>query len=294
MIKSADIYDAPEEVEDRIDLHLHSTRSDGRAEPAAVIAAAAEKGLKAVALTDHDTVAGIGEAMRAAEELGVPFVPGIEFSCYDDAGSTHLLGYYIDPHYGDLVEYLEGARQKRIERAARMVEKLDGLGIEITLDAVIEQTSQDGLIARPHVARTMLEGGWVKSYREAFDRFLAAGQPAYVPTWRISPAEGIRRVHDAGGLAVLAHGGKSHGDEAIGQLVDEGLDGLETLHPEHGPFEIRRMRRLAAEFGILETGGSDWHGPHDRRRGQLSSQPVPYEWYLHLRDAAVAGKGAGG
>ena len=293
MIDTSDRYDVPSDVEDRIDLHLHSTRSDGRVEPAEVMAAAKEKGLKAVALTDHDTVTGIEEAMAAAEALDLEFVPGIEFSCYDDAGSTHLLGYYFDPTYGELVEYLDGARKKRIERAVRMIEKLDRLGIRITLEAVMEQAAADGLIARPHVARALLEQGHVKSFREAFDRLLAAGQPAYVPTWRISPAEGIRRIHDAGGLAVLAHGGKSHSDEAIDHLAKEGLDGLECLHPEHGPVEVRRLRRLAAEYGLLETGGSDWHGSHDGRRGQLSSQPVPYEWYLRLRDAAVAGSGAG-
>ncbi len=294
MIDSTDRYDAPSHVEDRIDLHLHSTRSDGRVEPAEVMAAAKEKGLKAVALTDHDTVAGIDEATAAAEALELEFVPGIEFSCYDDSGSTHLLGYYVDPTYGDLVEYLDDARKKRVVRARRMIEKLERLGIQISLEAVLEQAAADGLIARPHVARTLLEQGHVKTYREAFDRFLAAGQPAYVPTWRISPAEGIQRIHAAGGLAVLAHGGKTHGDDAIDSLAREGLDGLECLHPEHGPIEVRRLRSLAAEYGLLETGGSDWHGPHDSRRGQLGSQPVPYEWYLRLRDAAVAVKGAGG
>jgi 3',5'-nucleoside bisphosphate phosphatase len=294
MISSADKFDAPAQVEDRIDLHMHSSCSDGRAEPAAVIAAAKEKDLKAVALTDHDTVSGLAEAMAAAEALGLAFVPGIEFSCYDDAGSTHLLGYFIDPSHVKLAEYLEGARRKRVARAARMVEKLGLLGVDISLEEVNSQASASGLIARPHVARALVEGGWVKSYREAFDRFLAAGQPAYVPTWRISPGEGIGRIQEAGGLAVLAHGGKTHSDEAIRRLVGEGLDGLEILHPEHGPDEVGRLRRLAAELELLETGGSDWHGPLDGRRGQLRSQPVPYEWYLRLREAAVAAKDAAG
>ncbi len=245
-----------------------------------------ERGLKAVALTDHDTVAGIAEAREVAERLGLSFVAGIEFSCYDEAGSTHLLGYCIEPEYPDLVEYLESARVKRVSRASMMVEKLNGQGIEISIDQVLAQASPNGLVARPHVARALLAGGWVKSYVEAFDRFLAAGQPAYVPTWRITPAEGIRRIHEAGGLAVLAHGAKSHGEEAIRRLVDDRLDGLEVLHPDHGPVEVRKMRKLTAELDLLETGGSDWHGPHDSRRGQLASQPVPYDWYLRLKEAA--------
>jgi predicted metal-dependent phosphoesterase TrpH len=281
----------PQDVDARIDLHLHSTRSDGRLEPGAVIAAAAEKGLKAVALTDHDTLAGIPEAKRAAEERGLPFVPGLEFSCYDDFGSTHLLGYFVDPEHAELAEYLERAREQRAERASAIVEKLNRLGVEVTYDSVAAQATPDGLIARPHVARALMEGGWVRSYTEAFDRFLAAGQPAYVPTWRIGPAEGIHRIHEAGGLAVLAHPGRSHDDTVIRRLAEAGLDGLEILHPDHGPLEVRRLRRLAAELGLLETGGSDWHGPHDGRRGQLASQPVPYEWYERLREAAPAARG---
>lgn len=287
-----DRFDAPPDVVDRVDLHLHSDASDGLLRPAEVIAAAHEEGLKAVALTDHDTVGGLDEAQQAAASLAVPFVPGIEFSCYDDSGSTHLLGYYIDPGHARLLEYLEDARQRRVLRAERMLEKLKRLGVELTLDEVKAQASEDGLIARPHVARALVSGGWVESYNRAFARFLAAGQPAYVPTWRMSPADGIGRIQEAGGLAILAHGGKSHSESAIRALAEAGLDGLETLHPEHGPYEVRRLRRLVAELDLLETGGSDWHGPRETRRGQLASQPVPYEWYIRLREAAIARAGA--
>jgi len=277
----------------KVDLHVHSDRSDGRSPPADVVATAKEKGLEVVALTDHDTIAGLAEAAAAAEILGVVLVPGIEFSCYDDSGSTHLLGYFIDPSLPGLPEYLEEVRDKRVSRAAAMVDKLNRLGVGVTLEDVIEQASPEGLIARPHVARAMVDGGWVRSYVEAFNRFLAAGQPAYMPTWRIMPKDGIRWIQGAKGLAVLAHGGKTHSDATIHQLVQDGLDGLEILHPEHGASEIERLRRVAAEHGLVETGGSDWHGPHDGRRGQLASQPVPYEWYLRLKEAAGEAKGGG-
>ncbi len=272
--------------ESRIDLHLHSNRSDGQLDPAAVMAAAGKAGLKAVALTDHDTVAGLGEARRAADAAGLSFVPGIEFSCYDQRGSTHLLGYFIDPDDPALASELEAAREGRLQRAGEMVERLRGLGVEISLDEVVAQASAQGAIARPHVARALVAGGWVRHYGEAFERFIAAGGPAYVPTRRIDPAEGIRRIHAAGGLAVLAHGGKTHGKRAIRELAQHGLDGLETLHPDHGLVEVRKLRGLARELELLETGGSDWHGHAEGRRVGLGSLPVPIEWYLRLRDAA--------
>ena len=284
---AADRYGIPEPVAARADLHLHSTCSDGRAEPQDVVTAALACDLAAIALTDHDTVAGIAAAGKAASAAGVEFVPGIEFSCYDETGSTHLLGYYIDANDRALLEFLEAARKDRVRRAEAMVGKLNELGIGITFEAVRAEAAQQGLIARPHVARALVAGGWVDGYGEAFARFIAAGQPAYVPTQRVSPAEGIRRIHEAGGLAVLAHAGKTHTAETIRRLVDEGLDGLETLHPDHGKMEVSKLRKLAAELEILETGGSDWHGALDSRRGQLASQPVPYEWYERLRDAAV-------
>lgn len=288
MRQAGDGYDAPTGVDRRIDLHLHSVRSDGRLEPTQVVAAAKAAGLVAVALTDHDTVAGIEEAAAAAAALELPLVPGLELSAYDlDRGSTHLLGYFIDPEHAELLGFLEEVRLSRLERAAAMVEKLNDLGLSVSLDAVMAEASPDGLVARPHVARALVDGGWVGSYGEAFSRFIAAGRPAYVPTLRVEPEEGIRWIHQAGGLAVLAHGGKTHGADVIRNLAAAGLDGLETLHPDHGPVEVRKLRRLAAELGLLETGGSDWHGPRDDRRGQLASQPVPYEWYERLKAAAA-------
>ncbi len=283
-----DEYGIPEEFDLRIDLHMHSTCSDGLADPAIGMETAKEKGLAAVALTDHDTLAGLPEAAARAAELDLSFVPGIEFSAYDDSGSTHILGFFVNGDDRALSEHLESALESRQRRAEKIVSKLNEVGLEVTMDDVRAQASEGGLIARPHVARALVAGGWVRSYGESFGRFLAAGQPAYVPTRRIAPAEAIRLIHGAGGLAILAHAGKTHSVTTIRELVEAGLDGLEVLHPDHGPYEVQRLRMLADELGLLETGGSDWHGPHDSRRGQLASQPVPYEWYERLRDAAEA------
>ena len=283
-----DTYDAPAPPERRADLHVHSTCSDGRMTPSEVIDAAAAAELGAVALTDHDTVAGLAAAAAAASSTSVTFVPGLELSTYDDTGSTHLLGYGIDERNARLARFLEGALQDRVRRAEKMVDKLNRLGVEVALDDVLARTAENGLVARPHVAQALLDGGWVKSYGEAFSRFIAAGAPAYVPTRRVPPEEGIRMIQHAGGVAVLAHGGRTHDDAAIVRLRDAGLDGLETLHPDHGPLEVRRMRRLAAELGLLESGGSDWHGPRDTRRGRLGEKPVPLEWCERLLDAVDA------
>lgn len=277
-----------------VDLHLHSNASDGRLAPAAVVAAAAEMGLDAVALTDHDTVDGLEEAEDAALELGLEFLPGIELSTYDDHGATHLLGYGFDPAAADLTSFLEAARELRLARAGAIVEKLNTLGLEVSLEEVRAQAGARGLIARPHIARALVQGGWVKSYRLAFDRFIAAGQPAYVPTRLASPEEGIRHIQAAGGVAVLAHAGNSHDKARIREMVDAGLDGLEIYHPDHGPLEMNRLSDLAEELGLLTTGGSDWHGPLDGRRGRLGQQPVPYEWFRELKrvgDSRTPGRG---
>jgi predicted metal-dependent phosphoesterase TrpH len=287
-----DPYAAPREVDCRVDLHLHSSESDGLLTPAAVVEAAVERGLAAIALTDHDTVSGLAEAAAAARSAGLDLAPGIEMSLYDGAGSTHMLGYFIDAQHDGLLEFLAAARESRARRAEEMVRKLNRLGIDLALDAVLAQVAESGLVARPHVARALIDGGWVKSFGEAFDRFIAAGSPAYVPTRTVAPDEGIRLIHAAGGLAVLAHGGRTHDDDRIYELVDAGLDGLEVLHPDHGPAEVRRMRRVAAELGLVETGGSDWHGPLDTRRDRLGAQPVPHAWFERLREAAGAAPAA--
>ena len=286
MNSSVERFEIPSEENSRVDLHVHSSCSDGRLTPAEVIAAVAECGLEVVALTDHDTVSGVEEALRAAEIFGVELIPGIELSTYDENGSTHLLGYFVDHGNPDLLTYTETARASRLQRAREIVGKLNGLGVDLDFDDVLAQAPPGGLIARPHVARALVAGGWVRGYAEAFSRFIAAGQPAYVPTRHTEPLEGIGRIHSWGGLAFLAHGGKSHSVTRIQELADAGLDGLEILHPDHREFEVRKLRELAAELDLLESGGSDWHGPRDDRRGQLGGQPVPYGWYTKLRQTA--------
>jgi predicted metal-dependent phosphoesterase TrpH len=278
-----------------VDLHVHSTCSDGRIPPGDVVEAAAAAKLAVLALTDHDTVAGHAEAGTAARAAGIEFVGGIELSTHDESmGGTHLLGYHVDGSSLELTAYLAEARDGRRDRARAIVGRLNGLGVGVTVDDVFAHVSEAGLVARPHVARALLDGGWVRSYREAFERFIAAGRPAYVPAGRITPAEGIALIRGAGGIAVLAHPGDAWSDGAIRDLTDAGLDGIEVLHPEHGRETVRRLRRLAASCALLETGGSDWHGPGGGRARRLGAQPVPYDWHVRLAEAAGVRAGGNG
>lgn len=284
-------FDIPSAPEERADLHLHSTASDGRLTPPAVMRAAREAGLRAAALTDHDTLAGVAEARAAAESLGLEFVPGIELSTYEeDAGSTHILGYYLSETDPTLAAQLEEALMRRGERAREIVERLNDLGVGVTVAEIFALGSPAGLVTRAHIARALVDGGWISSYRAAFDRYLGADGPAYVPIRRLQPAQGIALIHGAGGVAVLAHPGAAFDEAWIGKLVESGLDGIEVLHPDHDRATVRRIRRLADRLGLLETGGSDWHGPNGGVR-RLATQPVPYEWCRRMREeAAVIGR----
>lgn len=285
--------------ERRVDLHLHSDRSDGSVPPREVARYAARAGLCAFALTDHDTVDGIAEARAGAVDLDLEMMSGIEVSAYDERwGAIHVLGYLVDETAPDLLRVLDTFRARRAERARQMVERLNRLGIGVTFEDVAAR-SRHGLIARPHVAAALLDGGWVRSWEEAFHRFLATGRPAYVPTRHATPTEAIALIHGAGGLAVLAHPGSSIPEKAIAQLRAAGLDGLEVWHPEHGPALAQELDAVAARLGLLRTGGSDWHGPLgppgpprppgplDAEHGGIGSQLVPYRYYEELRAAAA-------
>ena len=227
-----------------VDLHAHSTASDGTATPTAAVEAAHRVGVVALALTDHDTLAGVAEAQVAADRLGLRLVPGVELSVHQDGTEVHLLGLHIRNVVG-LQSELEAIRDQRRLRAIAMVERLASAGAPIAFEAVLA-ASGGGAIGRPHVARALVAAGHVKDQREAFDRFLAFGRPAYVEKARLEIADGIAMIHRAGGLAVIAHPGAEGRRERIEPLVPLGLDGLEVRHPSHtaedGAPRARRAR----------------------------------------------------
>jgi 3',5'-nucleoside bisphosphate phosphatase len=273
---------------DFVDLHTHSTASDGSRAPADVVAAAHAIGLRAIALTDHDTVAGVEEAVAAGARIGLRVVPGVELSAVEGDLETHILGLHLsDPT--TIEEELIQVREMRMERAARIVERLNELGVRITLEAVLVQAG-GGAVGRPHVARAMIAEGWANDFRDAFDRYLGNGKPAYVAKQRLSLEDAIALIHRAGGLAVLAHPGGLATRERIVALAEIGLDGVEVLHPSHDWEDARRLDALATELDLVRSGGSDWHGTADGARA-LGTMRVP-EQYLAQQDARAAAQRA--
>lgn len=266
-----------------VDLHAHSTASDGSLPPADAVHTAHAAGLAAFALTDHDTLAGIPEAQAAADVCGLRLIPGVELSVHQGTEEVHLLGLHIRD-VAALQERLEEFRGYRRTRAEAMVAKLNAHGVPVTFEAVLAEAA-GGAIGRPHVARALLAGGHVRDMREAFDRWLGAAKPAYVDKERLDIADGIRIIHDAGGIAVYAHPGSDGRREKVEPLVAAGLDGIEVRHPSHSREDELRLASLAAFFGLVVSGGSDWHGAMHGGR-VLGAMQVPASW-LDLQDRRV-------
>lgn len=253
----------------RIDLHIHSTASDGSLSPSALVWAARAGGLDIIAIADHDTVAGIGEA-RAASQDRVHVIPALEFSTTHDCGEVHILGYFIDPAYSDLLAYTLDAVEKRRERVRGMLARLAPYGISVTLDEVV-QLAEPGtrMLGRPHIARALVRRGFVQTVSEAFDRFLGDSAPAFLPTELISPRNAIELIHAAGGLAVWAHPRISTLEREIDRFVSWGLDGLECYRPNASASDIRFIEALSSRRGLMVTGGSDWHGAWQGKLGDF-------------------------
>ncbi|HEU4989977.1 MAG TPA: PHP domain-containing protein [Gemmatimonadaceae bacterium] len=267
-----------------VDLHAHSTASDGSRTPTDLVAVARAAGLAAVALTDHDTVAGIPEAQAAAAEAGLRVVPGVELSAVEGDLETHLLGLHLS-RPERIKQGLAGIRGMRRTRAERIVARLNELGVRITFADVLEQAG-DAAIGRPHVARALVEHGWATDLRDAFDRYLGNGRPAFVSKDRLTIEDAIAMIHEAGGLAFLAHPGHSGTRARLEALAARGLDGVEVLHPSHSAEDVARLKTLAEYLHLLPTGGSDWHGADEGTR-TLGAMRVPAEW-LELHEARLA------
>lgn len=267
-----------------VDLHTHSTASDGILPPEKVIEAAHRCGLAAIALTDHDTINGIPAAKSAGERLGVRVIAGVELSAFQDDHEVHLLALHLS-QLDSLEKRLGELRSLRHARAASIVEKLNSLGIGLTLDEVLEQ-SNGGAVGRPHVARALIARGVVHDFRDAFMRYLGNAGAAFVPKARLSVEDAIAIAHEAGGLAIWAHPGDGGRRERLEPLVAAGLDGLEVRHPSHSGEDVKRFQALAEYFGLVQSGGSDWHGSSEGPR-RLGNMNVPIEW-LERQDEKVA------
>jgi hypothetical protein len=287
-----------------IDLHSHTTASDGALAPRDLVRLAARQRVGVLAVTDHDSTDGLPEAMDEAARHGIEIVPGLEINCDVPGSEIHVLGYFVAepgqaapavepgrPSADWRAEWFQAfLREQRAERAARVhriVERLTELGMPITAEEVFA-ICKEGSPGRPHVAQAMVNRGHVKSVREAFDRWLHAGGPASVPRRRLTPVEAVRVIRRAGGVPVLAHPGLAQRDEMIPELVQAGLAGIETYYPEHSVKQIETYRATCRRLGLVATGGSDYHGSHTGRATTLGSAGVPTEAWDDLKQKAHA------
>lgn len=245
----------------RIDLHTHSRHSDGSHTPTELVAMARAAGIAALALTDHDSVGGLAElhAAAAAPGAALTVVDGVELSASAGMNDIHILGYFVDPEFPPFRDALLEFQGGRRRRAETMVSKLNGLGVEITL-ADIERHAGGGSLGRPHVALALLESGYVHSFDEAFARYLGHRAPAFVAKPHFKPEEAVDLIRTAGGVSVLAHPGTAGRDDLLPRLKAAGLAGIEVWHPKHGPGQMAHYRRVAADFDLVPSGGSDFHG----------------------------------
>ena len=249
----------------RVDLHLHTTASDGVLSPSTIVRYAKGKGLKAIAITDHDTIDGNAEALDAGAKLGLEVIPGVEISAQFDLGSMHILGFFIDIGNKGLKERLSLLQETRAKRNPKMVQKLRELGVEVSYDEVLH-ASGGGQVGRPHFAQVLVKKGYVNTVQEAFDRYLGKGAPAYVNKFRFDPKEAMGLIREAQGIPVLAHPFTLHIPSPhqlsalLAELVQLGLMGIEISYPEHTEDQISLYKGLAEKHGLLVTGGSDYHG----------------------------------
>jgi predicted metal-dependent phosphoesterase TrpH len=246
--------------------------------------AAKAAGLAAIALTDHDTLAGVDEASAAGDAIGVRVIAGVELSAVEEEQETHILGLHIAER-SSLEQRLVEVREMRVTRAERMVKRLNELGHAVRMEAVLKE-SAGGAVGRPHVARALIAGGFVLDAREAFEKYIGNGRPAFIGKDRLAMAEAIELIHGAGGLAILAHPGPHLTRERVAALVQQGLDGIEVLHPSHSDNIAQHLDALVDEFDLVRSGGSDWHGATDGPR-TLGMMRVPAKW-LEDQEARVA------
>jgi len=275
-----------------IDLHTHSTASDGIYSPTELLQRAKDNGLRVLALTDHDSTGGLDEAAQAARKLDIDFIPGIEINTDVSGGEVHVLGYFPEYQRAPFQAVLQVLRDARERRGQRMVELLNEHGINIAWERV-RQIAQ-GAVGRPHVARALLEAGYVQTIGEAFDKYIGKGCYAYVPRYKLTPEDAVGLITSANGLPVIAHPADLPGIDELRNwlpgLCEAGMVGLETYYGPYTPEQEQTLRALADEYGLIPTGGSDFHGPGIHPT-PLGGRPVPYEAVERLKAEAVKRRG---
>src|SRR5688572_25090075 len=276
-----------------VDLHCHSTASDGTLSPKEVVTLAHRAGLSALALTDHDTIGGVGEAALAAGSLGIDFLPGIEISCeFPHPGTMHLLGYGVDPDSKVLRDLTRQLIDARDNRNPKIIAKLNDLGVAITMEEIEAEAGGGGVVGRPHIAAVLHRKGYVSSIKQAFDKYLGTTGAAYFDKERLSPRRAFELVRESGGLPVLAHPVqlRTTNDAELNRIVkdcvDMGLAGIEVIHSDHDDALVAKYTALAERYGLLKTGGSDFHGSNkkDIDLGLARGRRIPRAFFDELVD----------
>lgn len=260
---------------------MHTTASDGRSSPEALVAEVSAAGCRTIAVTDHDTVAGVAAAREAAGRAGVSFVPGIEVTAVAEGVDVHVLGYFIDIDDASFAGFLRAQRERRRERVVAMGDRLRQAGVPVDVTPILAVPADSGrAVGRPAVAQALVTAGHAADIAEAFNRFLTEGRPGYLPRTGPEPAEVIDRLHAAGGVSSLAHPGKLRRDYLIAPMIAAGLDAIEAYHPDHTVADVVRYQALADRHRMMVTGGSDYHGPGSGRvtgLGVVGLPPAAFE-----------------
>jgi 3',5'-nucleoside bisphosphate phosphatase len=267
-------------MDEKADLHLHTVYSDGALPTLTVLQEARLAGLATISITDHDHTGAIDEATAIGARLGIEVIPGVELSTNVDSLEVHLLGYFFDHRNKNLQEYLALFRAERLKRAERIVEKLNGLNLPLTLEAVLRRAGS-GSVGRPHIASALVEEGLTGSYHEAFLKYIGFGRPAYEKKYQITPREAIALISEAGGLSFIAHPGNAIDETVLLGLIKEGVDGIEVVHPSHSMERTAHYRGIVSEYYLLASGGSDFHG------GKKSDRDALGRYYISLEDVDI-------
>lgn len=243
----------------KADLHMHTIHSDGTLTTRELMERAKRVGLTTISITDHDNTGAIDEALTLSADLGIEVISGMELSASIGESDIHILGYFFDHAHQGLLEYLSFHRQERVKRAKRIVGKLNDLQIPLTLESVMEQAG-NGSVGRPHIANALLDEGLTETYHEAFFKYIGFGKPAYEKKYQVTPRETIELIASAGGISFIAHPGNTIDEKILVELLRQGVDGIEVIHPSHSPERVAHFRGIANEYFLLTSGGSDFHG----------------------------------
>jgi hypothetical protein len=257
----------------KADMHMHTTFSDGMLSPYELIKKCKQHGLSVISITDHDSVEAFPDAIEYGKEFGVEVIPGVELSALVEEKDVHILGYFVDYTNPRLLEYLEFFRMERVKRAERIVAKLNSINVPLKFESVMVRAGK-GAVGRPHIASAMVDGGYIDSYHQAFEKFIGNGGPAYEKKFQLTITDAIKLISSSGGLSFLAHPGRYTTEELLHHTIKSGLDGIEVIHPSHQPSHTAYYRGVVNEYFLLESGGSDFHG------GKKNDEEVLGNFYI--------------